>query len=277
MSHIDLALRRAMMEGILKASATVLGAQPAPDAEAAHRAFPSEAPPAPDDRPLRPAGRGRDRRSWDIDSRLPPEVIGQLGNLAETLAAHPSAPRIIGFASPGRAEGTSTCVAAFSVYLASRHGAILVVDANHHHPTLHTIAGVDESPGLAELVAGEIEAGKAPQPTSIPELFVLASGATDQRRRNGVMVRPALRDRLAEYLRRFDLVLVDCPAVNPHGDAASMAAACDAVVLVVEGGRTKREAAQAAKAHLTRANCTIVGAFMNRRRFYIPQFFYDRL
>jgi Mrp family chromosome partitioning ATPase len=75
----------------------------------------------------------------------------------------------------------------------------------------------------------------------------------------------------------FDMVLVDCPAINAHGDAASIASACQGVVLVIEGGQTRREAAQASKAMLTRANCSILGAFMNRRKFYIPRFLYDRL
>jgi Mrp family chromosome partitioning ATPase len=276
MSYVDAALRRAMMEGILKA--TVLP-QPAPDTGAAHRVFPSEGPGGlHGERPIRPPARTPDRRSdWELEAHLPAEAIPQLASLAEGLARHPSSPRIVGFASPGRGEGTSTCVAALGVYLASRHGALLVVDANHHSPTLHAIAGVDERPGLAELVAGEIDLAKAAQPTGLPELFVLASGDQDRARRNGMPVRGALQPRLRECAARFEIVLVDCPAVNPYGDAASIAAACDAVVLVVDGSRTKREAAQAAKAMLTRANCSIAGAFMNRRQFYIPQFLYDRL
>jgi non-specific protein-tyrosine kinase len=278
MSHLEAALRRAMLNGVLKPAARVLDAPAEAEAVPVDRAFPSESPSTQDDRLPRPADRPRGRApSSSVEGRLPPEVIGQLGNLAETLAQQNPRPRIIGFASPGRGEGTSTCLAALGVYLASRHDGVLAIDANHHNPALHAIAGVAQSPGLAELLAADLELGRALQPTALPALFVIASGAVGSGRSGGRLSPAALHERLVECAARFDMVLVDCPAVNAYGDAASIAAVCDAVVLVVDAGRTRREAAQASKALLERANCLVVGAFMNRRRFYIPQFLYDRL
>jgi capsular exopolysaccharide synthesis family protein len=278
MSHLDAAVRRAAADGTLTRTVSELGAPAIEDTAPRRREFTVEESSRESERIFRDPDRLRDRSGqWDLEEHLPAEVLSQLGNLVEALAQHPASPRTIGFASPGRGEGTSTCVATLGAYLASRHARVLMVDANPHHPTLHTIARVDQRPGLSDLVNGDITLEAAPRVTSVPELYVLPSGAPRSNGSNGRLVPSAIHDQLLRYANLFDFVLVDCPPINAYGDAASIAAACEAVILVIDGNKTRREAAQSSKSHLTRAHCTLLGVFMNRRKFYIPQFVYNRL
>jgi capsular exopolysaccharide synthesis family protein len=204
-------------------------------------------------------------------------LLSQLGNLVETVTLHPAAPRIIGFASPGPGEGTSTCLALVGAYLASRHARVLMVDANQHHPALHTIANVEACPGLAELVTGEVEMHNAVRPTELPDLFLVTNGTPEGGNASAVLAPAAVRESLLQYATIFDFVLVDCAPINTYADAAGIAGACEAVIMVIDGSRTRREAAQSSKALLARSNCSVLGVFMNKRKFYIPAFLYNRL
>ena len=95
---------------------------------------------------------------------------------------------------------------------------------------------------------------------------------------NGQAAPPAtLRERVLSQAGALDFVLVDCAAVNVYEEAAPTAAQCDAAIIVLHAGRTTRQEAQAAKRLLARSNCRMLGLFLNRRKFYIPRFIYDRL
>ncbi len=279
MSHLDAALRRAAADRGRETTRTELSQLSAIDPAAGRPEFSAaEEAPAQEERRSRAAQwlHERDARV-EAKAPFPPEVASQLGNLVESLALRNPSPRIIGFASSGRGEGTSTSVAMLGAYLAGRNATVLLVDANPHHPSLHTIAKVDERPGLSELVAGDIDLRAAATPTALPDLFILTNGASASSSSGGEVVPAAIHERLLQYATIFDYVLVDCPPINAYGDAAAIAAACEAVILVIDGNHTRREAAVASKALLARANCSILGVFMNKRKFHIPQFLYDRL
>lgn len=215
--------------------------------------------------------------SDSLNRALPSAVLSQLGNVAETLTVHPDRPRTLALVSSSRGEGTSTCTVNLGKYLANRHARVLMVDANVHHPALHEMGNVRQSPGVLELLLGRHALDEVVQATGLEGLFVVPSGEREPFSSNGQVVPSAFRDRILAAAKAFDYVLVDCPPVNVYEDSAGTAALCDGVILVVEGGRTLRQAAQAAKALLVRAHCNVLGVFMNKRKFYIPQFLYERL
>jgi len=210
----------------------------------------------------------------DIDGELSPALASQLGSLVQSLAANPRRPRIIALVSPGRREGTTSCTVSLGRFLAARRGRVLMVDANAHDPALHQISGVEQAGGVREVFEGDLSLELAVKPTSVSGLFVMTSGGSMA---DGQVQPALLRDRIFNTACDYDFVLVDCPAVNVYEGSASIAALCEGVILVVEGGRTLRQSAKAAKQLLARASCNILGVFINKRRYYIPQFLYDRL
>ena len=210
----------------------------------------------------------------DPDADLSPALVSQLGSLVQALAANPKRPRIIALVSPGRREGTTSCTVSLGRYLAGRRGRVLMVDANAHDPALHQMSGVEQAGGMQEVFEGDLSLELAIKPTSVSGLFVMTSGGTLA---DGQVQPALLRDRIFNSACDYDFVLVDCPAVNVYEGSASIAAICEGVILVVEGGRTLRQSAKAAKQLLVRASCNVLGVFINKRRYYIPQFLYDRL
>jgi Mrp family chromosome partitioning ATPase len=151
----------------------------------------------------------------------------------------------------------------------------LIVDANTHDPALHRLSGVEQAGGVQEILDHGLSAEQAVKPTTVSGLFVITSG--DSNGGDGQIAPAVLQQKILATACDYNYILLDCPAVNAYEGTASIAALCDAVILVIEGGRTLRQSAKAAKQLLVRANCNILGVFINKRRFYIPQFLYDRL
>ena len=108
-----------------------------------------------------------------------------------------------------------------------------------------------------------LQAGGDPplQNTGVDGLQVLASGPVGG---NPVALLSAKRlgERLAELRQRADYVLIDAPPLLAVTDAALWASQVDGVVLLVNAGATKRDAAQRAKTVLEGVQAKVLGAVL---------------
>ena len=159
--------------------------------------------------------------------------------------------QVIAFSSPGDGDGKTSLVTVLSPELAKHAaGSILAIDANLRKPDLTAmLRGTANSPAGRRAMI---------YPTNLPRLSVLPAPAVQgspPRRLD-----PALDDELRQG---WSLVLLDTPSLA-HAEAASMAAGCDGVYLVVRLGHTARRAVADA-ARLIRASgsrllgCVVVG------------------
>jgi Mrp family chromosome partitioning ATPase len=82
---------------------------------------------------------------------------------------------------------------------------------------------------------------------------------------------------LWELAQRFDVVLLDTPALLPVADAAVLAPVVNGVVLVVSRAQARKEDVQAACQQLADVKARVVGLVMNRsqqngsHRYYIKR------
>lgn len=65
--------------------------------------------------------------------------------------------------------------------------------------------------------------------------------------------------------------------MNSCSDVIALAGKVDGVVLVVESERTRREVALQYKDRLEKSGAHILGVVLNKRRFHIPEWVYNRL
>ena len=68
---------------------------------------------------------------------------------------------------------------------------------------------------------------------------------------------------LHELEEQVDVVLIDSPPVLPVADATALAQAVDGVLLVLEAGHTRREAARHAVESLRQVGAHLVGVVLN--------------
>ncbi|MHB8283764.1 MAG: P-loop NTPase family protein, partial [Caulobacteraceae bacterium] len=82
---------------------------------------------------------------------------------------------------------------------------------------------------------------------------------------------------LATARRDFDLVVVDSPALERSSSGVVIAGLADMTLGVVEAERTRAAAVRNLIDRVEAAGGQVIGAVLNKRRFYIPRFIYSRL
>jgi capsular exopolysaccharide synthesis family protein len=142
-----------------------------------------------------------------------------------------------------RGEGKTAAAVNLALVYAQAGVRVVLVDADLRRARLGRVFGLQTSqPGLRELLLGEVAAEDtlASVPAYHDRLRVVTarpddSGAVD-------LLQSKRIDAVVEELRAHaDIVIFDSPPVTEVADALPLAAAVDAVVLVVRYGRTRRE------------------------------------
>lgn len=180
-------------------------------------------------------------------------------------------------------EGVSTVTARLAKALASAAPAgVLVIDMDADQRTMSRWLGARPGAGLAEVMAMqrprlEMARADAIAASSLaPRLFVLGPGraTVDLAHAQTLAV---FEDVIAELRDAFDYVLVDGGAIQHNPAATILAARLDSTLLVVEAERSNVPAARAAADELRAAGANLLGAVLNRRRDYVPDFVARRL
>ena len=73
-----------------------------------------------------------------------------------------------------------------------------------------------------------------------------------------------MKELLDELAQRFDYVIVDTPPIGAIVDAAVVAKACDAAVLVVSAGLATKQEVVGAKQQIEKSGCPMIGAVLNK-------------
>jgi len=76
---------------------------------------------------------------------------------------------------------------------------------------------------------------------------------------------------------RFDFIILDGPPVITNPEIRFISSKVDGTILMLESGRTRRHVALKAKQEIETAGGKFLGAVLNRRKYYIPNWIYRRL
>ncbi|HQY92278.1 MAG: CpsD/CapB family tyrosine-protein kinase [Caldilinea sp.] len=153
----------------------------------------------------------------------------------------------------------AAAVANLAVVMAQSGDRVILVDGDLRQPHQHELLGVANATGLAQW----IDSGGPPPllESTIDKLRVLPSGPS--------VINPVallstkrLGERLAELVALADYVIIDAPPLLHVTDAALWASQVDGVVLLVNGGSTKKEQALRAKGVLARVQAHLLGAVL---------------
>ena len=156
--------------------------------------------------------------------------------------------RSIVLTSPGANDGKSITAANLALTMAQEFQRnVVLVDANLRGSAVHGLFGIDVSPGLTEVLAGDASLDEAL--VYLPEyrLTILPAGRTPQFPTE-LLGSTAMRRNIDTLRARFDRILIDMPAVTPLADVGTVAPLADGIVMVVRAGVTLRPALDAALA-----------------------------
>jgi Mrp family chromosome partitioning ATPase len=178
-----------------------------------------------------------------------------------------SPPSVLLVMSPDAGDGKSTLVADLALIKRDAGERVAVVEANFRQPVQGKLLGLDDAPGLADVLAGELvleEAMHRVLPTSqtlqadsepnggglatavqsrAGSLFLLAGGRSVPNP-PAVLAQPAMHDLLRALAADFDYVLVDAPSPLEVSDVMPLLKEVDGILIVARIGHTRETSAR---------------------------------
>jgi Mrp family chromosome partitioning ATPase len=204
------------------------------------------------------------------------DLNGEMIELHESIESARSSnePRIIQFVSSVEGEGTTTIVQKFAHTLATRLGkSVLLLNTNYNASGDRPYCEAEPEQKLKALIQQGSELEKLVYPVTDTgihmgvlskqtELFPFFS--------DGRKV-----DQLWEILRnRFELVLIDSPAVTETPESLAIGRRCDGIVLLVEADKTRWPVVASVRDKITKHHSNLLGVVLNKRRYHIPGWIY---
>jgi tyrosine-protein kinase Etk/Wzc len=181
-------------------------------------------------------------------------------------------------------EGKSLTVANLAITFAKSGARTILLDCDLHRPKLHYMFGVEKSPGISELLTGQVEGesleekiSRIIRETEVENLYLITSGKLPPN--PGDLLASERVEEILENLKsNFDMVLVDSPPLGLVSDTSVLATRMDSTILVIRAGQTRRPSVVQAKEMLEHLGANIFGAVINeldaRSRRYSDYYYY---
>ncbi|MBD3165371.1 polysaccharide biosynthesis tyrosine autokinase, partial [bacterium] len=194
-------------------------------------------------------------------------------------------------------EGKTTTLVNLSISLAQDGKKVLLVGCNLRRPTIYRVFGIEQSPGVTDIVLGSMQwresikdfndiiMGDLGMDTTlmtpgIDNLHIVTSGRVPPNP-SEMLGSTQMKAFLEEAREEYDIVLVDAPPILPVTDAAILANRADAVLLAYRSGKVPRAALRRAKVQIEAVGGNVLGVVLNDLKSEIvggadSQYYYGR-
>ena len=164
--------------------------------------------------------------------------------------------------SPGPGEGRSYIAANLAVLFSQLGKRTLLIDADLRKPRQHKIFNLPAGVGLSTVLSGRAGWDAVHEIKSLPDLWVLPSGAVPPNPQE-LLARPGF-SRLIQALRSsYEVILIDTPSGSNFADAGTIAARAGAALMVACRDATSVPRVSHLAEDLRQFGVTIVGAVLN--------------
>jgi capsular exopolysaccharide synthesis family protein len=191
-----------------------------------------------------------------------------------SLVAKDPVPSAVLVTSSNVGEGKTTVACSLAIALADvtrlaeGNGAgmvprVLIVDADLRAPRVHTVLGVPQGPGLAELIEGTVPVVEVVRPCKVPGLCVLPAGKATANAADA-LGSASFKKVLRSLNQLFDIVVIDSPPILAVSDAAVIAREGPPVLMVIGADKTGLRSARAALDQMNGPETRILGVVLNR-------------
>jgi capsular exopolysaccharide synthesis family protein len=174
--------------------------------------------------------------------------------------------KTLGITSPGPGEGKTLTAINLSISLALEPGhTVLLVDADLRRPSVHNYFGIEVEHGLREHLLDGMPVEDILVHPQIQRL-VLLPGSKSLGTSSEMLSSPDMLDLVQQLKRRYPtrLVIFDLPPVLVADDVQALAPYLDAMLLVVEEGKTERDHLVRAAELLQATNQNLLGTVLNK-------------
>ncbi|MBR2309103.1 MAG: CpsD/CapB family tyrosine-protein kinase [Oscillospiraceae bacterium] len=159
-------------------------------------------------------------------------------------------------------EGKSITLLNLAISIAQTGKKVLLIDADLRRPAMARLLVEKASPGLSEVLAGEVEAVDAIHPGVYPNLDILFSGEIPPNP-SEILSSERMVELIETSAEKYDYILVDTPPVNVVTDACVVANLLDGVLLLAWQNRSKKDAVRQALNNLQLTGANVLGYILN--------------
>jgi Mrp family chromosome partitioning ATPase len=203
----------------------------------------------------------------------------ELGILRNSLQAalKDKARRSILFTSATHQEGVTTLASSYARLSAlGSDERVLLVEMNARRPSLFWRMGLGSENGVSHYLARELPLATIIQRDKRLGFDVIHVGEQDPTKVQ-LHLEKGFPQLLAEASAGYDTVLIDAPPVVLSPETPQIAGCVDGVVMVVHCGKTRREIVQRSIHMIEQFEGRVLGVVLNRKKYYIPDFLYQRV
>ncbi len=162
-------------------------------------------------------------------------------------------------------EGKTTVCINMAISLAQLGESVLIIDCDMRTPKVHEVFNLDPAQqlGLSTYLAHDVDVHRLIKKLPIPGLSLLPSGPIP---RNPVDLISSvkMKNMLLTLAEHYDHILIDSPPLINLADPVILSTLADGVVLVVCGGKTKRDVVQHSYQELANVGAKVFGVVLNK-------------
>lgn len=159
-------------------------------------------------------------------------------------------------------EGKSITLLNLAISIAQTGKKVLLIDADLRRPAVARLLVEKASPGLSEVLLGEVSEEEAIRPGVYPNLDILFSGEIPPNP-SEILSSERFLELIEAGAERYDYILVDTPPVNVVTDACVVANLLDGVLLLVREGRASKDDVRQAINNLQLTGANVLGYILN--------------
>jgi capsular exopolysaccharide synthesis family protein len=187
--------------------------------------------------------------------------------------------KVIGFTSAIADEGKSTTLVNVAITLAQSNNKVLLIEADLRKPGIAKIFGIDQKPGLTDillgsyewrdivggitdLMLGEMDIDDVVMTPGLDNLQIIPCG-TLHANPSEILSSEELDRFIADVQSEYDIVLIDLPPLLAAADASIVSSKIDTVIMIYLAGKTARGALKRAIDQLNTARVEVLGIIIN--------------
>ncbi len=160
-------------------------------------------------------------------------------------------------------EGKSVVAANLATAMALDGRSVILVDANLRMPTVHRAFGVEQVPGLAEVLNGEKELEEVIKDSPIQNLRVVPAGTLPSNP-SGLIASDRMVETHEKLKELADVVIYDTVSSFALADSQALAAIVGTVLFVTKVGGPKKDDMREAISTLKMTKARILGIVVNK-------------
>ena len=171
--------------------------------------------------------------------------------------------RVIQVSSSIAGEGKTTTAANLAAVFAQAQHRVVLIDADLRQPRVHEVFSMAPQQGLTHVLLGRPSGDLVTEVAD--DLDVLPAGSVPANP-SEMLGSKNMHELIAELAAAYDIVIIDSAPILPVTDSVALTKHVQAVVLVIQSGKTSRKKILQSVARLRSVDAPLVGVVLNRSK-----------